>query len=106
MRVLFLFSVQKYSYQPANNVISLQDVLKISDIEADNSVIEQYCFDKPQDDKKQWIYLTFKRHCTIIDVTGRIHGTKKNLHDDRITAIVASGSSEIVVTGDEKGLCE
>ncbi|CAG7662430.1 unnamed protein product [Allacma fusca] len=97
-------SLIKYSYQPTNNVISLQDVLKMSDIEADNSVIEEYCFDRPQDDKKQWIYLTFKRNCTIIDVTGRIHGTKRNLHDHKITAIVAIGSSEYVVTGDEKGL--
>lgn len=97
--------MQKYSYQPQNNVVVLQDVLKVSDIEADNAVIEEHCFDMPKDDKKQFIYLTFKRNCTIIDVTGRIHGTKKNLHDCRITAIAAIGSSDFVVTGDEKGLC-
>lgn len=97
---------QKYSYQPQNNVVVLQDVLKVSDIEADNAVIEGHCFDMPRDDKKQWIYLIFKKNCTIIDVTGRIHGTKKNLHDCRITAIAALGSSDYVITGDEKGLCK
>ena len=86
-------------------MVVLQDVLKMSDIEADNAVIEGHCFDMPRDDKKQWIYLIFKKNCTIIDVTGRIHGTKKNLHDCRITAIAALGSSDYVITGDEKGLC-
>lgn len=48
--------------------------------------------------------MTFKQHCTIIDATGRSHGTKKNLHRLTITAIVATGPSEFVVTGDSVGL--
>lgn len=48
--------------------------------------------------------MTFKQHCTIIDSTGRSHGTKKNLHRSPITAIVVSGPSEFVVTGDSVGL--
>lgn len=96
---------QKYTYNPASNILSLQDSLKMSDIEADGAEIEEVAFDQPVDDKKQWIYLSFKQHVSIIDVTGRVHGTKKHLHKHRITAIVAYGSSEFVVTGDEKGLC-
>jgi len=77
----------------------------MSDIEADKSAIDQICFDQPMDDKKQWIYMTFKQHASIIDVTGRVHGTKRNLHQHKISAIVAYGPSEFVITGDEKGLC-
>lgn len=77
------------------------------DIKADDAVIEQTCFDEAeggQNDKKQWMYLTFRQHCTIIDAQGRSHGTKKNLHRSTITAILAIGSSEFVITGDASGL--
>jgi len=86
--------------------MTLLECLKLSDIEAENAEVEQICFDRPTDEKKQWMYFTFKQHCTVIDVTGRIHGTKRNLHPHRITAIGASGASEFVVTGDERGLCK
>lgn len=81
--------------------------MKIADIEAEQGVIEQVCFDSTegaQKDKAQWLYLTFKQHCTIIDASGRSHGTKKNLHKHPITAIVAIGASEFVITGDFSGL--
>jgi hypothetical protein len=101
---MIYFSWQRYCFNPTGSIITLQDSLKISDIEADGAEIEQVCFDQQLDnDKKQWIYLTSKRNVTIIDVAGRVHGTKKNLHKHRITAIVAYGSSDFVVTGDEKG---
>ena len=102
----YLYFMKRYSYNPTSNGVALHDCLKLSDIEAEEGKIEQTCFDNPPDDRKQWIYCTFDAHCTIIDVTGRIHGTKRNLHDHRITAIMASGSSDFVVTGDEKGKCK
>ncbi|ODN00596.1 hypothetical protein Ocin01_06074 [Orchesella cincta] len=97
-------TLNKYSYSPSGNTVTLQECLKIADIEAEEAVIEHICFDEPMDDKKQWIYMAFKQHCTIIDATGRTHGTKRNLHRLPITAMVVVGPSEFIVTGDSIGL--
>ncbi len=65
--IIFYKMFQRYSYHPTSNVISLQDCLKLSDIEADGETIEQTCFDDPSDERKQWIYISFNCHCTIIE---------------------------------------